>query len=64
MKMVGPGASEIVSQSSFRRWVLHLAFDTDAFTLSPTCGVALVSPAISNVIALNSERTGRGPFVS
>ena len=34
---------------------LHLAFDTDAFTLSLTSGVALVSPAIFHVIALDSE---------
>ena len=33
----------------------HLAFDSDAFTLSPTGGVALVSPAIFNVVAPDSE---------
>ena len=33
----------------------HLAFDTDAFTLSPTGGVALVSPAIFYVVAPDSE---------
>ena len=33
----------------------HLAFDTDAFTLSSTGGVALISPAIFNVVAPDSE---------
>ena len=33
----------------------HLAFDTDAFTLSLTGGVALISSAIFNVVAPDSE---------
>ena len=33
----------------------HLAFDTDAFTLSSTGGVALIRPAIFNVVAPDSE---------
>ena len=33
----------------------HLAFDTGAFTLSSTSDVALVSPAIFNVVAPDSE---------
>ena len=33
----------------------HLAFGTHSFTLSPTGGVALVSPAIFNVVAPDSE---------
>ena len=33
----------------------HFAFDTDAFMLSATSGVALVSPAIFNVVARDSE---------
>ena len=66
-KMVGPGASEIVldlttmdgasvfifSVIFHEVGVLHLAFDTDALTSSLTSGVALVSPAIFNVIALH-----------
>ena len=71
-KMVGPGASEIVSDpdtvalmdgasvfifSAIFQEVgtFHLAFDTEAFTLSSTGDVVLVSPAIFNVVAPNSE---------
>ena len=39
-----------------------LAFDTDAFTLSPTGGVALVSPAIFNVVAPDSEEPSEDPL--
>ena len=63
--MVGPGASEIVLVDGASVFIfsvifhevgtLHLAFDTDAFTLRPTGGVALVSPAIFNVVAPDSE---------
>ena len=67
-KMVGPGASEIVldlppmdgasvfifSLNFQEVGVLHLAYD-NAFTLSFTSGVALVSPAIFNVVAPDSE---------
>ena len=35
--------------------VLHLAFDTNAFTLSLTGDFALVSPAVFNVVAPDSE---------
>ena len=35
--------------------MLHLALDIDAFTLSLTSCVALVSRAIFNVVALDSE---------
>ena len=68
--MVGPGASEIVLDLATVALVdgasvfififqevrtFHRACDTDAFTLSPTSGVALVSPAICNVVASDSE---------
>ena len=33
----------------------RLAFDTEAFTLSPTGGVVLVSTVIFSVVALDSE---------
>ena len=68
-KMVGPGASEMVLDFTtvdgasvfifsviFQEvGVLHLTLDTDAFTLSLTSGVALVSRAIFNVVAPDSE---------
>ena len=58
-KMVGPGASAPSHGRSidlhFLVGVLHLAYDNDAFTLSLTSGVALVSPAIFNVVAPDSE---------
>ena len=57
-KMFGPGASEIVLDLATVA-VVHgacilLAVQTDAFTLSPTGGVAFVSPAIFNVVAPGS----------
>ena len=58
-KMVGPGASEIVLDLASVALVdgasVFFAFDTDAFTLSSTGGVALVSPANFNVVAPDSE---------
>ena len=68
-KMVGPGASEMVLDFTtvdgasvfifsviFQEvGVLHLALDTDAFTLSLTSGVALTSPAIFNVAPDSEE---------
>ena len=35
--------------------MFHLAFDANAFTLTSTSDVALVSPAIFNVVAQDSE---------
>ena len=72
LKMIGPGASEIVSDPDTVALVdgasvfifsaifqevgtFHLAFDTEAFTLSSTGDVVLVSPAIFNVVAPDSE---------
>ena len=50
------GASVFIFSVIFQEvGTFHLACDTDAFTLSPTDGVALVSPAIFNVVASNSE---------
>ena len=75
-KMVGPGASDMVlvftnvdrasvfifSVTFQEVGVLHLALDTDAFTLSLTSGVALVSPAIFNVVAPDSEEPIEDPL--
>ena len=50
------GASVFIFSAIFQEvGTFHLAFDTDAFTLSSTCDVVLVSPAIFNVVALDSE---------
>ena len=59
------GASVFIFSLIFQEvGTFHLAFDTEAFTLSPTDGVALVSPAIFNVVAPDSEEADRGPLVS
>ena len=50
------GASVFIFSVIFHEvGTFHLAFDTDAFTLSPTGDVALVRPAIFNVFAPDSE---------
>ena len=50
------GASVFIFSVIFQEVdTFHLAFDTDAFTLSPTGGVALVSPAIFSAVAPDSE---------
>ena len=50
------GASVFVFKVIFQEvGTFHLAFDTNAFTLSSTGGVALVSPAIFNIVAPDSE---------
>ena len=50
------GASVFIFSVIFQEvGTFHLAFNTDAFPLSPTGDVALVSPAIFNVVAPDSE---------
>ena len=59
------GASVFIFSVIFQEvGTFHPAFDTGAFTLSPTGGVALFSPAILNVVAPDTRRTDRGPLVS
>ena len=55
MKMVGPGASEIVLYLAAADGAsVFIAFNTDALTLSSTGDVALVRPVIFNVVAPDS----------
>ena len=50
------GASVLIFSAIFQEvGTFHLVFDTDAFTLSSIGDVALISPAIFNVVALDSE---------
>ena len=50
------GASVLIFSAILQEvGTFHLAFDTDAFTLSSIGDVALISPAIFNVVAPDSE---------
>ena len=76
-KKVGPGASEIVLDLATVALVegalififqevgtFHLAFDTDAFTLSSTDDVALVRPAISLLPRTRKNRSRTSCFLT
>ena len=58
-KMVGPGVSKVVSYLTAIALAdgasVFIVSNTGAVTMSPTGGVALISPAILSVVGFNSE---------